>query len=299
MSLGELQACLARLYIDEPFRRLFYIDPLKTLEEYRLTEEEYIAVSSIDRDKLNFFAVSLKNKRKTRIQQAYPFLFALDEREIDHYYARFYQLYTAKPHQSGYQDVIDFGKFIEESLTDSLSLPRYASDLVRYERLYYCAMRLRRQGGDDETLDSNAGGKPIMVSASARPSLRSGVVLAQFDYQVAEIEDALQRGEQPDDLELKSECFIVFKPPTNISDVKLVRLNLASKTVVAFCDASRTVSEIVSGVEATLGVGGLNDSVVDAITRLLKSRILVLDAGTAATSIKQPRSYGVAYNEAM
>src|SRR5205823_5930952 len=40
MSIGEMQACLARLYVNEPFRRWFCLDPAAALEGYRLTEEE-------------------------------------------------------------------------------------------------------------------------------------------------------------------------------------------------------------------------------------------------------------------
>src|SRR5689334_7317748 len=109
-----MQACLARLYVDEPFRKLFYLEPAGTLQEYRLTREESAAIQSLDHRMLDVFESSLKNKRKKRIQRAYPMLFSLDTgSRIDSYYLRYYHLYRARPNQSGYQDVMEFGLFME------------------------------------------------------------------------------------------------------------------------------------------------------------------------------------------
>src|SRR5258708_12207498 len=136
MSIAEMQACLARLYIDDSFRNLFYIDTAAAVQEYLLTEAESAAISKINRRMLDFFAESLKRKRKEKLQRAYPALFALERAEIDRYYRRYYQLYTANPHQNNLQDVSYFGIFMEETLARAEALPPSTTHSSKYQPLY-------------------------------------------------------------------------------------------------------------------------------------------------------------------
>ena len=63
MSMAEMQACLARLYVDRAFRRLFALEPETVLREYRLSAEEAEALRALDGNALERFARSLRSKR--------------------------------------------------------------------------------------------------------------------------------------------------------------------------------------------------------------------------------------------
>src|SRR5215211_5317659 len=107
MSAAEMQACLARLYVDEPFRRLFFLDPT-VLDDYWLTADEAAAIRGVERDQLEYYAASLRMKRRGQIEWAYPVLFGLAPREIAAYYSRYYQLHIARPDLSPQEDVLRF-----------------------------------------------------------------------------------------------------------------------------------------------------------------------------------------------
>src|SRR5690606_10020144 len=92
LSIAEMQACLAQLYVDDAFRKLYYINPDSTLKGYELTEDEANAIKNIEKKWLDAFAESLKNKRKRRFESAYPLTFALETEHMDRYFNRFYQL---------------------------------------------------------------------------------------------------------------------------------------------------------------------------------------------------------------
>ena len=64
MSVAEMQAYLARLYTSDPFRKLFELDPEATLSDYTLDDKEINALKQIDIQMLNWFAGTLKVKRK-------------------------------------------------------------------------------------------------------------------------------------------------------------------------------------------------------------------------------------------
>ncbi|KYF55847.1 hypothetical protein BE08_04995 [Sorangium cellulosum] len=296
MSVAEMQACLARLYVDEPYRKLFYLDAATTLEEYRLTPEERAALQGLDRERLEFFASSLRSKRKKRLERAFPMLFALDPAEVNRYYARYYQLYTAKARQSGHDDAMDFGAFMAESLAGADHLPPFASDLARYEMLYYGATFAAGSFAGAE----EAPGEDGAVGPSSRPGMRAGVQLARFAYDMVAIEEALQRGMKPEDIESRpQETFILFRPAAARAEVGMLRVNGPTKVVLDLCDGRRTVAAIVAETEAILRAGELEGRVLATIRRLLEARILTLDPGATRAASAQQQAYGAAQAEAM
>lgn len=299
MSVAEMQACLARLYVDASFRRLFYLDAT-VLDEYHLTPEERDALLGIDREMLDFFAASLKYKRRKRIERAFPLLFVLDRGEIDRYYSRYYQLYTAKPNQSGNQDALEFGAFMEESLAHAERLPPYASDLARYERLYYGATYASRSIADAGAPDHEGAGAQQVVSMTSRPRVRSGVQMASFRYDVAAIEKALQEGAKPEELQVEPAGYsIVFRPAARGSEAKMMRLNTPTKVVLDLCDGRRTISQIVAETESALGANGLESGILATIERLLSEHVLELHAGAAQADSAPHRGFGAAQTESM
>ena len=60
MSIAEMQACLARLYVDDPFRKLFFLDQAAAFDGYQLIDEEKEALNGLDPKALNFFTKRLR-----------------------------------------------------------------------------------------------------------------------------------------------------------------------------------------------------------------------------------------------
>jgi hypothetical protein len=276
MSLAEMQACLARLYVNEPLRQLFRIDPSVALKGYDLTPEEAGALRQLDCGQLDRFAGSLVSKRRKSVERAYPLLFALDGAAMRRYYWRFFQLYPAKPRQGRHQDAVDFGEFMEESLAGAEQLPAYAGDLARYERLYYLAMTAATAPADVD------GSPPTQTTVeppklAARPALARDVQVADFAYDVARIEEALQKEHIPDAAAVADNCTIVFMPRTSRSEARMLKINEPTKLVVARCDGHRTVAQIVAETETALGANDLGERIVESLDRLVVAGVLVLD----------------------
>jgi hypothetical protein len=297
MSIAEMQACLARLYVDEAFRKLFYLDPA-TLDEYRLTDKEAAAVRGIDRAMLEYYAASLKNKRRGRIERAYPVLFALDQAELTHYYSRYYQLYTSRAGQLPQQDVLDFGMFVEESVVGADHMPPYTADIARYERLYY---QVRFAPRFCAATASAAQAAPHRITADDDvPFLRDGIEIADFEYDVAELEERLHAGgAAPDARDLvRAPSTIAFRPSTSTSATKMLRLNGATRAVLDRCDGSRTVAAIAAELEAALGGRNLGPDIAAVLDRLIGVEVLTLDPQLAAVG-KDTRVYGSVETEGM
>ena len=136
MSLGEMQACLARLYVDESFRRLCALDP-GALREYRLAPDEEQALRTLDRGQLENFARSLRNKRRRRAERAYPITVPCwtprDGALLRPVLSIARGQHAAAAHLSG----CDRFRRVHRGIADGSAgvVPPYARDLARFERL--------------------------------------------------------------------------------------------------------------------------------------------------------------------
>ena len=66
MSDSHLESFLARIYVDETTRAKFLADPRGEALKAGLTTEQVEDIVKIDRDGLELFAASLKNKKQGR-----------------------------------------------------------------------------------------------------------------------------------------------------------------------------------------------------------------------------------------
>lgn len=291
MSIAEMQASLARLYVSEPFRKWFYADPDAALAAYKLTAQESDALRRFDRDALDLFARSLITKRRKGIERAFPALFTLDGAAMQGYYFRFYHLYPARLDHDRHQDVADFGKFIEETLARAEHVAPCVSDLARYERLYYLAAIATDDAG--EPMAETDATPPPVTTMEMRPARRRGVQVADFTCDVGGIEEALRDGWPPGDVPpAEGGCTIVFRPGAGASGVQMLRINTPTKIVLGLCDGSRTVADIVAETEAALGATGLGDAIIATIDRLRTSLVLGLDVEAAVHDLASRRPYG-------
>jgi hypothetical protein len=274
LSASELQACLARLYTNSAFRRLFRDDPDAALVGYFLNPAERDAVTGIDSAMLEWFASSLKVKRRERLQRSFTALFAMGSPALDAYYDRYHEIYPLRPGETGGDDAAQFAEFIEETIADGEHLPPYARDLVRFERTL------------EEVRQSVRAAPPVPADRPAaedfpqRPRVRAGVQVARFDWNVTDIDDALREGREPE--ERKEDEIIVYALREGDREPKVMRVSEPTAVVIDLCDGGRSVADVVAAVEEYFDQRGLRVGVEDAIRHLADSGILE-EADGAAT----------------
>jgi len=277
-----MQACLARLYVDEPFRRWLLAERAAALEGYFLSPDERAALLSIDSGQLDDFAASLVAKRRKRVEHAYPMLFALDTPILRRCYSRFHHLFPSRPGDAPEQDILAFGTFMQETLPAIDLLPPYASDLAKYERLCFVAL--------GAGLSTSPPAEPQLLTSQARPFLHPAVRLAEFDYDVADFESRLgvESGASPPALD-PSACCVLFHRAALDGSLQMLRINAPTRKIIMLCDASRSTDQVIAAAEASLGAYDLADGVVQAIERLLRAGVLILSAPDPASAGRRPK----------
>jgi hypothetical protein len=268
MSATELQSCLAHLYTSAAARRLLRVAPDEVLDGYFLSAAERDAIMTIDSNTLDYFASSLKTKRRDRLERAYPALFTIVQPVLETYYDRYHELYPLRPEGTNNSDTIQFGIFMEETLTGDEELPDYVANLVRFERtLLQLRQSLRADHGAsqaDEPGDSRG--------FDGWPRRCRGVTVARFDCNVSEIDEALRDGREPD-VRDESE-FIVYALRDGERDPRILRVSEATALVVDLCDGEHSISDIVAAVEQHYEQSGLGGGIADVIGQLSDAKIL-------------------------
>jgi hypothetical protein len=261
-----MQACLARLYTDDTFRNLFYLEPRSVLDKYVLTDDEQIAMKAIDRERLNFFASSLKVKRKSKYQRAYPALFKLDSAIIDRGYQRYYQLYPARPTLSQQAEILQFGRFMEETLGNFPALPPYARELARYESMI-ATMSFNRQ-----EKEGNHRQERREIHASDKPTVREGVQIETFVYDIATIHDALLNDEQL--LEVREGQYSILFQHGSLSGPRFFSVSGGTKALLDNCDGNITLTEIVDRLQRQYNATSLSNSIMALANRMLELEVI-------------------------
>src|SRR5438067_1474443 len=95
------------------------------IKEERRRRMSMAALRALDRHALERFASSLKSKRRRRFAATYPLLFGLASPAVERYYDRYYQLCPARPGGSLVAELLEFGRFIEESLAADDEAPPF------------------------------------------------------------------------------------------------------------------------------------------------------------------------------
>lgn len=273
MSNAEMQACLARLYVDDPFRKLFFIDPEAAWDGYRLTEAEKNALGDLDPHAINFFASSLKRKREGKIRNSYPLLYKLDPVEIQRYYDRYYQLYPARPNQPFWEDILEFGRFMEETLATADDLPVYAGDLAKYERLVNTVSLAPVPERDSPAPETANGDQNEFKLLIARPQIDRNSYVETFTYDVIAIEDELAADQVPVDPE-PGEYFIIFQRLIDSFEPKIFTINLATKRLLNLCDGRRPVLEIITSLEETFQAKNAGKDIIKIINRFRTMNVI-------------------------
>lgn len=274
-----MQACLARLYTDDTFRNLFYLDQDTVLDGYVLTADERIAIKTVDQKMLNFFASSLKKKRKEKVQYAYQVLFRLDGEIINRCYDRYYQLYPARPNISRQGEILQFGQFMEETLAGFDALPPYARDLVRYERMI-ASMGLSREVRENHG-DYREERRKILLSD--RIAIRESVDIETFVYDVTAIHEALLNNEEPRDV-IRGEYYVLFQRCSPFGP-KFFSISYGTKALLDLCDGNITLTDAVDKLQMRFGDDSLTNSILALTNRMLEREVIEVKFHEESSSV--------------
>jgi hypothetical protein len=271
MSMAEMQACLARLYVDRTFRRLFAIEPEAVLGQYGLSTDESRALRDLDQQALERFARSLKGKRRRRFVATYPLLFGLASPVVDRYYDRYYQLYPARPGGSYVEELQAFGRFIEECLAADDEAPPFASDLARYERLHFTAGRVAAAPRHAEA--AAAAADVPQLAPEDRPRLADGVAVGTFRSGILAIVGALKADLPPPEAETGPHTF-AFRPGPAGADPTAFYVSEATAELLEWCDGEHSVAEIAAAVDRERSGDGTASAVTGALHALIQHGIV-------------------------
>lgn len=273
MSVAEMQACLARLYTDDAFRKLFAVAPDASLQDYILTEDEKQALLQIDQKLLEYFAASLKLKQFKRLRPAYPATFALPEALLHHYYNRFYQLYPARPHEDAFTRTVDFGVFMEQCLATDEQAPDYASEVARYERIHYTCTYQPLPSDALMSINEKGPIKPLPLRLESIPVLCPGAQVETFTYPIVSIVGKLREQRPVEAIQPGHHVFLFFKQARSLT-INVFALNQATAHLLSLCEGTNTVTTIIQEVERQLGETALANDVLATLNSLREKQII-------------------------
>jgi len=260
MSVSEMQACLARLYVNRPFRQLFHLNEDLVFQEYKLDDEERQVLKNIDKRMLDYFANSLINKRKKRFQSIFPLLNQVLGPEFERYYERYYHVYPAKPHEPTLQQVLDFGDFMEQCLAVDADVAPYAGELARYEKLCFSTKFQPSPQDTFATINEKHSVSQQLLDRSVCPLLSPSVQIAEFQYNVDKIASTLQLQQEPGDVQ-KGSYWMIFQQ-TDTTQPRIFSISPAIGHLLELCDGQHTLLDIIQIMQRITGRSNL-ESIID------------------------------------
>ncbi len=269
MSNAEMQACLARLYVDDLFLKLVRADEAEIDRHYDLSQRERAALSEIDFDQLEFFARTLKTKRRRKLAGAYPAVFALEPAMIDRYVLRYFQLYRVHSAGDPLGDVLAFGTYIEECLATAETAPPWAAQVARFETM------LNRARGETAEHPETAADAPL--SDQSRPRLRPDVLVSDFTYDVVALSEALAAGDPIEGVRREERYGLVVLPARRLGEGRTFRLSGAALMVLDACRGTLTVPQIINQIEDRIGAQGLTPQILQTLGQLGELSLITVE----------------------
>lgn len=238
MALADLQAVLARLYTDKPFRESFLADPENACQSFDLTEGERKSLLAVDRTALNMFARSLIGKRLEGVRPLLPAIAALLGQRLRMLFERYCE--QAPVLDDSHAEAAQFLLFLKQHGPDE---SEYLQDLLRAE-----AVRIELLSTPIEP----ASGSPDPLSARSRPLLTNRARLVDFDFDIAAIYTSHLKG-SPTPCAYDP-CCVLFGLRQDGS-VLLRRLQPSAVQLIRSLDGMTPWGEIMRGLVGRLEVG--------------------------------------------
>lgn len=273
MSNAETQACLARLYIDDAFRKLFYLAPETTLSVYKLTEAEFKVIQSIDHERLDFFSSMLKEKQKRKVHRAYPLLLKVAGEEMELYSHRYGQLHPPQPHEASLPWLLKLGTFLEQCLRDDEDVPIYTGDLARYET-YYLATAMQPPVREVAALLEHEQ-HPAVIKLEDYPYLVGGNKIVTFTYNIPRIVDSIKQGVKPPESSVQlGQYSYIFRRSSSSPLPEVLSITAAIHQLLSFCDGQHCLNEIIHIMEHSLGNQSLEEHILRVIRHLVDLNVV-------------------------
>jgi len=270
-----MQSLLARLYVDEYFRKLLLHQPNMAFEGYVLTKQEQEAVVSIDADRLKYYADGIAKKREIRLSRHFPLLTAIGRlagrEESNRLFRRFHGLHPSVAEVDSQIEVQLFSAFATRHVAGIKEYPAFASDIVRYEFARYKTARLNTS----QRSHSHGGMRASYTREEIRPGSTFGITsntrVQAFDWNVVRVAAQLNKGTLPREVKEDSTTVVLRKKNNRL--MELVVTGPTSEILHAL-DGQTAVETVVDRVEEAFGVPGLYDDVVGVMKQLQEKEIV-------------------------
>jgi hypothetical protein len=140
MGLAEIQAALARLYVDRALRQQFFERPDEIGAAFGLRRDEAESLARTPRAQVERYAASLLRKRRAQVRRLIP----LAARAIgDTAFERLFESYAVQaPPRGSKADLADGAGFLAAIQSRATDIePPWAADLAQYELAWLQAQR--------------------------------------------------------------------------------------------------------------------------------------------------------------
>jgi hypothetical protein len=139
MALAAVQAILARLFTDAPFRSAFFDDPIAVGRSCGLDPAEARSLAEVSRKEVEEFAATLRRKRVADVRQVLP----LTARALGDAFADYVRPAIAGPARAGRHrdDARAVAGHLRRLARSRELAPPWVADLVRYEAAFSEAQR--------------------------------------------------------------------------------------------------------------------------------------------------------------
>ncbi len=143
MGLAEVQAALARLYVDASLRDRFFTDPSAVGVELGLVAEEARDLAGVSRRQVEQFAGSLRRKRRDQVRRVIP----IAARALGGRFVGLFDRYADGSAPRGSKADLDDAAGFVNALGRWVDgdWPPWAADLARYELAWRQAARAGRR----------------------------------------------------------------------------------------------------------------------------------------------------------
>jgi len=239
LALLDVQRALARLYTDEVYRGSAFGDGSDATRS-SLGTEEAGWLETLDRTRVERYARSLRRKRMRLVRDWVPLI----GRSMGEVFATVFNAYARENPSVPTRPLDDAMGFLDFLRQSGLQEPTYLPDLVRCEYL-----RLRVMRAEDKP-------SPGLVLLSDQSVLRltPRATVELFSFDVAWIRARLANGESVDAIQAR--CWILVGRPLGASDARVTRIEEASARLLALCDGTRTLGEMLGVLAAEAGLAG-------------------------------------------
>ena len=260
MSIGEMQSFMARLYLDDCFRKLFCLDPNPLFADYRLSEKEIRALRLLDLRAINHFAKTLKAKLAGTLLKPYPLLDnTLPQSVMDHYLTRFWQTCRFRPYESLGDYAVAFGYFMEQSLAGS-EVPGWYADLARFERCHHMITTSAGSAhGPDQVQD---------LSWDDQITSATTVLIEHFEYDMISMVASLREDREP--IVEPVPCILLFSHIRQ--EPKVFEIDRSLADLIGFASGSPSVETLFSVLTNTTTVD--RPEFLDILKNLLEQGIV-------------------------